>query len=139
MMVYTQRLKLEDLELRLNLQIKAYFEYHKEKIRWLSDVLYSKTIKKRISDQQQYVKMLSDRLTHHFYALFQKDKTKLIELTSKLDALSPLSVLNRGYSISRFVLNKKIITDSAQVMPEDKFETILFKGRLISTVEIVDG
>lgn len=139
MMVYTHRLKLEDLELRLNCQIKTCFEYHKEKIRWLSDSLYSKTTKKQILDQQQYVRMLADRLAHHFYTLFQKNKTKLIELTSKLDALSPLSVLNRGYSISRFVLNKKIITDSAQVMPEDKFETILFKGRLISTVEKVDG
>jgi exodeoxyribonuclease VII large subunit len=105
----------------------------------LSDLLYSKTIKKRISDQQQYIKMLSDILTRHFYVLFQKNKTKLIELASKLDVLSPLSVLNRGYSISRFVLNKKIITDSAQVKPEDKLETILFKGRLISTVEKIDG
>ena len=139
MMIYTHRLKLEDLELRLNRQIKAYFEYHKEKIQWLSDSLYSKTIKKRISDQQQHVKMLSDKLAHHFYVLFQKNKTKLIELASKLDVLSPLSVLNRGYSISRFVLNKKIITDSAQVKPEDKLETILFKGRLISTVEKIDG
>jgi exodeoxyribonuclease VII large subunit len=138
-MIYTHRLKLEDLELRLNRQIKAYFEYHKEKIRWLSDSLYSKTIKKRISDQQRYIKMLSDTLTHHFYVLFQKNKTKLIELASKLDVLSPLSVLNRGYSISRFVLNKKIITDSVQVKPEDKLETILFKGRLISTVEKIDG
>ena len=139
MVIYTHRLKLEDLELRLNHQIKAYFDYHKEKIRWLSDSLYSKTIKKRISDQQQYVKMLSDILTHHFYVLFQKNKTKLIELTSKIEVLSPLSVLNRGYSISRFVLNNKIITDSAQVKLEDKLETILFKGRLISTVEKVDG
>ncbi|MDA8136907.1 MAG: exodeoxyribonuclease VII large subunit [Desulfobacteraceae bacterium] len=139
MVIYTHRLKLEDLEFRLNHQIKASFKYHKEKIRWLSDSLYSKTIKKRISDQQQYVKMLCDTLTHHFYVLFQKNKTKLIELASKLDVLSPLSVLNRGYSISRFVLNKNIITDSAQVKLEDKVETILLKGRLISTVEKIDG
>lgn len=139
MVIYTHRLKLEDLEFRLNHQIKASFKYHKEKIRWLSDSLYSKTIKKRISDQQQYVKMLCDTLTHHFYVLFQKNKTKLIELASKLDVLSPLSVLNRGYSISRFVLNKNIITDSAQVKLEEKVETILLKGRLISTVEKIDG
>jgi exodeoxyribonuclease VII large subunit len=78
-------------------------------------------------------------LTHHFYVISQKNKTKLFELISKLEVLSPLSVLKRGYSISRFVLNKKIITDSAQVKPEDKLEIILSKGRLISTVEKING
>jgi len=139
MFIYNLKFKVEDLELRLNTQIKNYFQYHKEKIGWLSDSLYSKSMEKRISNQRHYIKVITDMLTHHFYVISQKNKTKLFELISKLEVLSPLSVLKRGYSISRFVLNKKIITDSAQVKPEDKLEIILSKGRLISTVEKING
>ena len=139
MFIYNHRFKVEDLEMRLNNQIKNYFQYHKEKICWLSDSLYSKSMEKRISNQRHYIKIISDMLTHHFYVISQRNKTKLFELISKLEVLSPLSVLKRGYSISRFVLNKKIITDTAQVKPEDKLEIILSKGRLISTVEKING
>lgn len=139
MFIYNHRFKVEDFEMRLNNQIKNYFQYHKEKICWLSDALYSKSMEKRILNQRHYIKIITDMLTHHFYVIFQSNKTKLFEIISKLEALSPLSVLKRGYSISRFVLNKKIITDSAQVKPEDKLEIILSKGRLISTVEKING
>ncbi len=139
MVIYNHRFKVDDLELRLNHQIKNYIQYHKDKIRWLSDSFYSKALEKRISNQRHYDKILTDMLTHHFYVVFQRNRTKQMELTSKLDALSPLSVLNRGYSITRFVFNKKIITDSIQVKPEDKLEIILSKGRLISIVEKING
>jgi len=139
MLIYNRRLKLEDLELRLNHQIRKCFQHHKEKIHWLSDSLYSKTLEKRISNQKNYIKMLTDMLSQHFYVIFQRNKTILMRLNSKIEVLSPLSVLSRGYSISRLVCNKKIVIDSAQVKPEDKLEIVLFKGRLISKVEKVNG
>ena len=139
MLIYDHRLKLEELEFRLNHQIKNHFQRYKEKIRWLSELLYSKTLEKRIFDEKNSIKILTDMLTHHFYVIFQKNKTTLMQLISKIEALSPLSVLSRGYSISRLVSNNNIIIDSVQVQPEDKLEIILFKGRIISKVEKVNG
>nr|NJM03726.1 exodeoxyribonuclease VII large subunit [Desulfobacula sp.] len=139
MLIYDHRLKLEDLEMRLNRQIKNHFLHNKEKLRWLSDSLYSRIIEKRIFDHKNYIKILTDMLTRHFYIIFQRNKAKLMQLNSKMEALSPLSVLSRGYSISRLVSNNNIIIDSVQVKPEDKVEIILFKGSVITKVEKLNG
>ncbi|MFA5902429.1 MAG: exodeoxyribonuclease VII large subunit [Desulfobacula sp.] len=138
-LIYNSRLKIEDLESRLNNQLKNHVHYHNEKIRLLSDSLYSKTIKNKISNHKHYIKILEDTLAHYFYIILQKNKSKQIELLTKLETLSPFAVLKRGYSISRFMFNRKIITDSTQVKPEDKLEIILFKGRIFSKVENIDG
>lgn len=114
--IYSHRFKVEELELRLRNQIKNAIQNHKDKINGLTDMLM-----------------------HHFYVIFQRNKTKQLELITKLKALSPLSVLSRGYSITRFTFDKKIITDSIHVKPKDRLEIILSKGRLISTVEKVNG
>ncbi len=138
MLLYNYRFKVEDLEMRLNNRIKVYFQYYKEKIGWLSDSLYSKAIENRVSNQRHYVKMFSDALILYFYVILNKNKTHQFELTSKLKILSPLSVLKRGYSISRLAHNKKNVIDSTQVKSDDRVEIFLFKGHLITRVEKVN-
>lgn len=56
-------------------------------------------------------------------------------LSQKLEALSPLGVLNRGYSISSRLPGGGIVKTSADVSVGDKIETRLGKGSLISKVE----
>lgn len=58
---------------------------------------------------------------------------KLEFMKKSIENMNPENVLRRGYSIS--LLNGKSITDTSQVKGDDKIETILFKGEIISTVE----
>jgi exodeoxyribonuclease VII large subunit len=59
-------------------------------------------------------------------------------LTQKLEVLSPLSILNRGYSISSRLPGRKIIKDSSEVNIGDKVETRLGKGTFISKIEEIN-
>ena len=52
-----------------------------------------------------------------------------------LDALSPLKVLGRGYSITRRLDTGAVIRAAADVAAGESVETILASGRLISRVE----
>jgi exodeoxyribonuclease VII large subunit len=53
----------------------------------------------------------------------------------KLDSLSPLSILQRGYSITRKVPTLQILRDAAHVNEGDKVEVKLFQGKLVCGVE----
>jgi exodeoxyribonuclease VII large subunit len=59
---------------------------------------------------------------------------RFMRLTSQLNALSPLAVLERGYSIT-FDSHGKIIKKADAVKPGDVIQTRLHKGRLTSRVE----
>lgn len=55
-------------------------------------------------------------------------------LAGRLHALSPLAVLERGYSIT-FDEQGKILKEASSVKPGDKIQTKLHRGRLLSRVE----
>ncbi len=57
----------------------------------------------------------------------QKEKTKYIELVSKLDALSPLKTLTRGYSIIES--NNKIIKSIKELEKDQEIEIKLIDGK----------
>ena len=53
--------------------------------------------------------------------------------------LSPLSVLNRGYSITRILPEKRILRDTSGVRKKDEVHVLLAKGELECRVEKVDS
>ncbi|MFH1189088.1 MAG: exodeoxyribonuclease VII large subunit, partial [Candidatus Omnitrophota bacterium] len=56
-------------------------------------------------------------------------------LAQKLEALSPLAILNRGYSISSRLPAREIIKDAGDINVGDRIETRLGKGAFISKIE----
>jgi exodeoxyribonuclease VII large subunit len=58
-------------------------------------------------------------------------------LAGKLEALSPLAILNRGYSITVKLPEGVIVKDSGALTKDDRVETRLGKGRFRSRVEEV--
>jgi exodeoxyribonuclease VII large subunit len=59
-------------------------------------------------------------------------------LSSKLEALSPLAILNRGYSITTKLPEGSMIKDSNILKKDDRVETRLGKGKFRSRVEEVE-
>jgi len=67
--------------------------------------------------------------------LFDRFFNQLSLGLSRLEALSPLKTLARGYSVSRKMDNRELVRSWRQVGRGDCMETILADGRVISTVE----
>lgn len=82
----------------------------------------------------QEIRMLVSRLPG-----VQKDiglkRAALARLTGKLDSLSPLQVLQRGYSIA--FKGKKPVTDSAQLKSGDEVQLQFAKGRAVAKIDQV--
>ncbi|HPD16166.1 MAG TPA: exodeoxyribonuclease VII large subunit [Planctomycetota bacterium] len=62
-------------------------------------------------------------------------RDRLAAAAGRLEALSPLGVLRRGYSITRIAGTRTVLRDAAQVHKGQSIETLLHAGRLVSQVQ----
>ncbi|MCK4401817.1 exodeoxyribonuclease VII large subunit [bacterium] len=73
-----------------------------------------------------------DRTCSHILELLTE---RLANLSGKLNMLSPLATLSRGYSYTLKLPQRTLITDTRKVKPHDKVEVKLAKGAMICEVE----
>ena len=59
-------------------------------------------------------------------------------LAGRLEVLSPLRVLSRGYSLTRKSGESACLRDAAALTPGDAIETVLARGRVVSRVETIE-
>ncbi len=113
--------KLQDEMQRLdNLQNKGPLSNFSEYIENYKDILDGYT--------NDMLSILSDRLKDNSF--------KLSGLADKLNSLSPLAVLSRGYSVVS--MNDRIINSTKSVKVNDVVDVTLSDGRIICTVKEVD-
>jgi len=91
----------------------------------------------RLHEKAQLLDDLSLGLSHNMRQLINITRERACSLTHRLEALSPLAVLSRGYSLSMLMEDESIIKEAGKVKPGDKIKTVLASGALISSVEEV--
>jgi exodeoxyribonuclease VII large subunit len=69
----------------------------------------------------------------------EDQRIALSHLEKRMEDLSPLSILNRGYSITRKLPEKKILRDTSGIRKKDQVQVLLSKGQLECRVEKVDA
>lgn len=90
-----------------------------------------------VFERSRRVDELALRLQRAMALLFERSKSRLGQLGARLDALSPLAVLARGYSLTYLLPERKILRDPADATPGAVLETHLAKGAVLSRVESV--
>jgi len=121
----------------LNISIKKRFKRIHERVLDLQSRL--KTPQTIIYDNRLRLEDYGSRLNNIIKQYLQKNRNKYFYLSDKLNSLNPESVLKRGYSITRFVSDKKVIINSNKVKKNDKIEILLSKGSLITKAEKIYG
>jgi exodeoxyribonuclease VII large subunit len=66
----------------------------------------------------------------------EDNKHRLLQKIAKLEALSPLATLARGYSICR-LQDGSILRQAGQAQPEEEINVLLHQGELLCTVKEV--
>jgi len=84
---------------------------------------------------QEKVKNLQQRLYEQEQNRLKEQRIRLSTLAGKLDSLSPLSVLRRGYSICRKLPAFQVITDANSLGPQDLVNIKLLQGEIICEVK----
>jgi exodeoxyribonuclease VII large subunit len=89
----------------------------------------------RVRDLEQRLDDWLERLSRAEKQRLTQSGRRVEALAAQLQALSPLNVLARGYSLSRKEADNRVIRHSDQVRPGDRLVTLLQHGRVVSRVE----
>jgi exodeoxyribonuclease VII large subunit len=98
------------------------------------DMLQRVPIPGRLAKHSQQIDHLSSKLLTSFNRRKTLSLSEHRVLDQKLTALSPLSILDRGYSITRNMADREIVRTTDQVNEKQLLEIILSRGALEVTV-----
>jgi exodeoxyribonuclease VII large subunit len=88
----------------------------------------------RLTTGRHRLERVDARLASEMTRTLVRSQHRLGALTGRLDSLSPLAVLGRGYSLTRTSAGE-IVRDAARLTPGDAVDVLLARGRLECRVE----
>jgi len=139
--VWSKREFVEDLNSHICTQADILNALIREARRNLHSFL-SRPVFKRphdiINQRRQYLDNLSRLLTAAGKNRFEESKNRLSLLLARLETLSPLGILTRGYSVSRNAEDGSVIRSCRDIRVGERVETILIDGRFLSIIENVN-
>lgn len=88
-----------------------------------------------IYDRSRRLDELDLRLQRGVKQLLSRWKDKLAAASARLESLSPLAVLSRGYSVTQRADDGRIVRSATDVEPGDLIRTQLHAGQIVSRVD----
>jgi exodeoxyribonuclease VII large subunit len=126
---------------RLRGRLTTGLRQRAEQARWQLDALASRRCYTRpldrLHDLATGLDELELRLQRAMRRLLSDQRTKLEATACQLDALSPLAVLSRGYSVTKRLADGVLVRDAGMLNSGDRLSTLLAEGEVISVVEAV--
>nr|WP_314170417.1 exodeoxyribonuclease VII large subunit [uncultured Aggregatibacter sp.] len=128
-----QQQLITQLSHRLQQSLRHRWQKKAENLTTLSIRLYKNPLPLRIQQYEQQLAQLKVRLNSHMNLTLSLQQKQLAHLCGKLDSLSPLKVLARGYSITQNQQNLTI-RSMKDVNVGEQIKTRLPDGDIISQV-----
>jgi len=130
--------KTENFSDRMSDVIYKRIENLKEKLDTIEKSYGFKRSEDVLRQRFQNVDEIEKMFEMNFFHKFETIKNRLSFLELQLNSLNPDNVLERGYSISLKLPEKKVIKDSKQLKVSDKIEIKFHKGKAEGKIEKVD-
>jgi exodeoxyribonuclease VII large subunit len=125
--------RLGNLNLRLIRSLSQGIVLQNHRLRNRAERLIQASPKKALLSLEEKRASLHHRLVEKTRSLTQLEKNRFAGVVNNLNALSPLTILDRGYSIC--TLDGNAVKSSAETQPGDSVQVRLSKGGLDCVVE----
>lgn len=125
---------LEKLETRLLQSLTGKLRLSKDKLIRIANSYAMRQPFDRLRRWQQRLDEFAQRLKLNITHALNTEREKLSGIAGKLESLSPLNVLKRGYTITTRLENNKSLREVKGLNKEDKIKTSFSKGSVISTI-----
>ncbi|OFV66677.1 MAG: exodeoxyribonuclease VII large subunit [Candidatus Syntrophoarchaeum butanivorans] len=126
---------IESLEMRIRSRIIQIVKEQRRRLEHARSMVVSRSPMDQINQRRQRIDDLIRTITRSLEHRIKINKKILIGLMEKIDALSPLSVLSRGYTLTYSLPDRNILKRCAEVSPEEEVEVRFADGRLICEVK----
>ena len=128
-------LRMDDLINRFRILTSWILKRKRERSLHLNERLYIQNPIQKVRNLRLIISETGKRLGQTISHSIEIQRQKVEGIFGKLGSLSPLSILQRGYSITRKLPSLQILRDVVHVKEGDKVEVKLHKGALLCGVE----
>ncbi len=130
-------IRVDDLSHRIERSILNEVKRKRERTTFLEQRTLLRSPMHQIKILRSSLHETEKEIVQRIKRLMELKRERLHGILGKLESLSPLSVLQRGYSITRKLPSLKILRDSSEVKKGDQVEVRLYRGALTCKVEKV--
>lgn len=125
---------LENLRAALPVALETRMEIARRRLEAIEQSYALRHPEERVAMLRQRLDDLSQRLIQQPGRIVERLKQRAGGLAGKLDSLSPLRVLERGYSVTRRVKDDVLIDSISKVSPGERLRTRVADGEIESEV-----
>jgi exodeoxyribonuclease VII large subunit len=122
------KLKIDELNIRLTHSINNRISLKRSEVNSAERIVFSSPPSNIIRSKRQRLTHLTNNISGHFSALKNNKSASLQTCTARLNSLSPLHTLERGFSITRLLPSLKTIKDSSILKNGDSVNIKFAKG-----------
>ena len=126
---------LSSLELRMRQNVFKAIEYYRKQLASIEKSVLFRKPTERINQYRQTVDELKRNMVAEITHFVTLQRKSVQALTGKLDALSPLAILERGYSICSKLPEGKIVRSVEEISIGDALKVLFTDGEAISEVK----
>lgn len=128
-------LRIDDLQGRIGRLSVLYLQRKKQNLDGMKRRIRSASPAVRIAKLKLEIGGSRQRMMHAIEKRFDRGRSSLREAVGKLESLNPLGILRRGYSVTRRLPDRRVITDPDQVRLEQPLEVRVSAGTILCSVK----
>ena len=129
------RLRLDDYASRLGRNFSVLVDRKKEQHDWWLNRLIASSPKSQVHNINIKIEQYLNKLLKVYSKKFDTKAAELRELSARLETLSPIAILERGYSITRTIPDSKVVLNPQMVSVNQDLEVMVAKGTLTCRVK----
>src|SRR5262249_13147193 len=126
---------LEDLRARLRDLMLNRLDYAGQRVRDLAERRAFRLPLERVRELERRLDDWEERCGRAVRRRLERARQAVDATAARLETLSPLNVLGRGYSLTRREADGIVVRGPEQVQRGDRLVTVVQRGRIISRVE----
>ncbi len=130
--------RLKDQAHQLTLKMERLLSFKEGNLIELKHRIKKKHPQQKIILEEEKLRFLKNRLNFAITNILEKKKERIGGLQKLLNSLSPLNILQRGYSIVRLYPQGKIVKLAEELQEGQTIEAIFSKGRALAEVKKVE-
>ena len=127
--------RVDDLNERLALAARGGMTRRREQLALLRNHLRLKSPALELARASEALEALLARGEHALHRLLERKRERTAISTGKLQGLSPLLTLARGYAIAQLLPEGRMVTDSAGLVRGDRLRLRFHRGSAVGIVE----